>query len=126
MNDQGQSSSTPHHAGARDDALPLDLEAALKAAYARLRDACHQARRVLLDGQPGRLPARWECHEEQRWLLDEIQQAEQDVDRLRLLATAVPAAAAARRAAGSARGMVLDGVARREREAGRLVGMRAG
>lgn len=104
----------------------MDLEAALRAAYVRLRDACHEARRVLLDGEPGRLPARWECHEEQQWLLDEIQQAEQDVDRLRLLSTAVPAAAAARRAAGSARGMVLDGVARREREAARLLGLRTG
>lgn len=119
------------HAEARcvndhDADVPVDLETMLNSAYRRLGEACHEARRVLLDGQPGSLPSRWQCRQEDRWLLEDVQRAERDVDRLRRLARSAPAAAAARRASGSARGMLLDGAARREREAARLAGVTSG
>lgn len=104
----------------------VETPAALDAAYRRLGEACDEARRVLMDSQPGRLPSRWECRPQDRCLLDEIERAEREVDRLRRLSTAPSAATAARRAAFGARRTVLDGAARREREAERAVELRVG
>ena len=102
------------------------LQADLDAASARLRAACHVARSVLLDGLPGRLPFRWECREQERWVFDDIERAEHELDRLRGIARRLTPAAAARQATAGARRTVLDDSARREREAARMLGMLAG
>lgn len=107
------------------DDLPVDLDAAVDGAYRRLHTALDQARAVLLGAQPGPLPARCDCRQEDRWVLDEVEAAERQVDRLRRLSQVLTATTASRRASAGAVS-VLNGATRREREAARLVGLRTG
>ena len=105
--------------------VQAELAAALDDAYRALRDAWQLARRVLMHSRAGRLPLRQDCPPEHRWLLEAIEAAERDVDRLRRRLQLLTPAAAARRATAAALPGVLDRAAWREREAARLLGMRA-
>ena len=68
---------------------PADVDEALAQAYQRFGDACQEARRTLLRNQPGRLPTWAQCAPEQRPLLEELEDAERELDQLRLLARVV-------------------------------------
>ena len=68
---------------------PDDVDAALAEAYRRFGDACQAARRTLMHNQPGRLPTWSECPPEHRSLLEELEDAERELDQLRLLARVV-------------------------------------
>ena len=106
-------------------ALAVDTRTALDAAYRRLREACDEARRILLDSQPGPLPTPGACDPGDRWLLDEIELAERDVDRLRRLSSMITPALAARSASAGTHLMRLSKAARQQREATRVLGIRA-